>query len=147
MGTLGRRRRASATGVIAGYAVIPYDWRLSIPDILADGDLEETLRTLAASSQTGKVAIVAHSNGGLLTKALVSALGAEASYLIDQLILVSVPQLGTPQAVGALLHGYDTGLPFDWFPLTLSPERARDFAKNAPFAYHLLDRKSTRLNS
>ena len=129
---------ASSTGAIAGYAVIPYDWRLSIPDILADGDLEETLRTLAASSQTGKVAIVAHSNGGLLTKALVSALGAEASGLIDQLILVGVPQLGTPQAVGALLHGYDTGLPFDWFPLTLSPERARDFAKNAPFAYHLL---------
>ena len=129
---------ASSAGTIAGYAAVPYDWRLSISDILADGELEETLRALAASSQTGKVAIVAHSNGGFLAKALINELSAEASGLIDQLILVGVPQFGTPQAIGALLHGYDTGLPFDWFPLILSPERARDFAKNAPFAYHLL---------
>ncbi|MBM3261516.1 hypothetical protein FJY93_03800 [Candidatus Kaiserbacteria bacterium] len=129
---------ASSTGTIAGYAAFPYDWRLSIPDILAEGALEETLRTLAVSSRTGKVTIVAHSNGGLLAKALVRALGPSASDLIDQIILVGVPQLGTPQAIGALLHGYDTGIPFDWFPFILSPERARDFAQNAPFAYHLL---------
>src|SRR3989344_8452674 len=70
---------ASSAGTIAGYAAVPYDWRLSMPDILADGELEETLRTLAASSQTGKVAIVAHSNGGFLARALINELGAEAS--------------------------------------------------------------------
>lgn len=125
-------------GVIEDYLAVPYDWRLSLEDILSDGSLEDRLRALAESSRTGKVAVVAHSNGGLLAKALINKLGAEASLLIDQLILVAVPQIGTPQAVGALLHGYDTSIPSDWFPLILSAERARDFLKNAPFVYQLL---------
>lgn len=120
-------------GAIADYVAYPYDWRLSIPDILADGSLEQTLRELAASSQTGKVAIVAHSNGGLVAKALVNALSDEAPELIDQLIFVGVPQIGTPKAIGALLHGFDAGIQF-----AVSPERVRDFARNAPMIYQLL---------
>lgn len=120
-------------GVIAGFAAIPYDWRLSFPDILADGSIESTLRALAASSTTGRVTIVAHSNGGILAKALLNELGAEASDLVDKLILVGVPQIGTPKAAGAILHGYDAGIQF-----VISDERARDLAKNAPFIYQLL---------
>lgn len=122
---------------IADYVAYPYDWRLSISDIVLGGELEQNLRDLASSSKTGKVAIVAHSNGGLVAKALLNALGTDASNLVDQLILVGVPQLGTPKALGALLHGFETGIPFNWLPLVLSPERGRDFAKNAPFIYHL----------
>jgi pimeloyl-ACP methyl ester carboxylesterase len=122
-----------AEGTIAEYAAVPYDWRLSFSDILADGSIEATLRALAASSKTGKVAIVAHSNGGLLAKALINALGDDASDLVDQLILVGVPQIGTPKAAGTILHGYDAGALF-----VISDERARDFAKNAPFIYQLL---------
>ncbi|OHA88998.1 MAG: hypothetical protein A2829_02185 [Candidatus Zambryskibacteria bacterium RIFCSPHIGHO2_01_FULL_43_60] len=125
-------------GTITDYAAYSYDWRLSLPNILADGVLEQVLRDLASSSQTGKVVIVAHSNGGLVAKALINALAEGAPGLVDQLILVGVPQLGTPKAIGALLHGLDNGIPLDGLPLVLSPFRARDFAQNAPFAYNLL---------
>lgn len=125
-------------GEIASYAAAPYDWRRSIPDVVSEGSIETTLRALAEHSYTGKVTIVAHSNGGLVAKALLNELGPEASTLVDKVILVGVPQLGTPQAVGALLHGYDSGLPFDWLPLILSPERARDLARNMPMTYQLL---------
>ncbi|MEK7119680.1 MAG: hypothetical protein AAB889_04145, partial [Patescibacteria group bacterium] len=139
-----------ADGTIADYAAVPYDWRLAIPDILENGKeestggvyysratstpyIEQELRRLAADSRTGKVTVIGHSNGGLVAKALISRLGDEAPELVDRLILVGVPQIGTPKAVGALLHGFDTGIPF-----VLSDERARDFANTAPLIYQLL---------
>lgn len=138
------------TGVINDYETVPYDWRLALPQILSGGTkdpsgnisylettsepyIEKTLRDLAASSKSGKVTIVAHSNGGLITKALINRLGGEAAQLIDQVIFVAVPQLGTPKAIGSLLHGYDTGI-----RLMLSDEAARAFAQNSPMTYHLL---------
>ncbi|MDO8520892.1 MAG: PxKF domain-containing protein [bacterium] len=144
--------------LIADYAAIPYDWRLSLDDILESGNdingriyysgdnaatttpfILQELRRLAASSRTGKVTVIAHSNGGLLAKALIKKLGdVEAAKLIDKIIFVAVPQLGIPQAIGALLHGYDQGLPKDWFPIILTPRTARAFASTSPMAYHLL---------
>lgn len=125
-------------GIIHDFVAYGYDWRLSLPEILEDGDLQSKLRTLAQDSRTGKVTIVAHSNGGLLAKELINEVGGEASDLIDQIVFVGVPQLGTPQAIGALLHGYHTGLPFDWLSFIMSPEKARDFARNSPMSYNLL---------
>lgn len=145
--------------MIADYSVIPYDWRLSFDDILnngaeySDGRLYysgplsatstpyiiQELRRLAHNSRTGKVTIIAHSNGGLLTKALTNKLGDEASELIDKIIFVAVPQAGTPQAVGAILHGFEQSLPIkplSWFGILEST--ARDLAKNMPSAYNLL---------
>lgn len=139
-----------ADGTIENYAAVPYDWRLAIPGILENGKeestggvyysratstpyIEQELRRLAADSRTGKVTVIGHSNGGLVAKALISRLGNEAPELIDRLILVGVPQIGTPKAIGALLHGFDTGIPF-----VLSDERARDFANTAPLIYQLL---------
>ena len=147
------------TKTITDWKAIPYDWRLSLDDVLNygnqlpdgrlyyAGDLAATsspyliqeLRRLAKSSKTGKVTIVAHSNGGLVTKALIQKLGnTEAGKLIDKIIFIAVPQAGTPQAVGALLHGYEQGLPKDWLSVFLSPETARALAKNMPSAYNLL---------
>jgi pimeloyl-ACP methyl ester carboxylesterase len=146
--------------VFADYRVIPYDWRLSIDDILNNGTesngrlyyadayngtqpqyILNQLRQLAANSDTGKVTIIAHSNGGIVAKALLKRLGDANDPLlakVDNTVLVAVPQLGTPQAIGALLHGFEQGLPFDWFPLLLDPETARVFASTSPMAYHLL---------
>lgn len=143
-----------AAGTINDYAAVPYDWRLSMEDVLNTGTkredgtiiydsavdepyIESTLRRLAANSKSGKVTIIAHSNGGLLTKALINELGGEAAELIDKIILVAVPQLGTPQAIGALLHGYNAGQP-TIYPFILSPERARDLAINMPMIYQLM---------
>ncbi|MFA6519876.1 MAG: hypothetical protein WCT41_03600 [Candidatus Paceibacterota bacterium] len=145
-------------GTVNDWEAVPYDWRLSFDEILNSGrqfpdgriyysgDLAATsspyliqeLRRLAKSSKTGKVTIVAHSNGGLLTKALTQKLGSEASALIDKIIFVAVPQAGTPQAVGAILHGYEQGLPKDWFSVFLKPEVARTLAMNMSSAYNLL---------
>lgn len=132
----------------------PYDWRLSLQDIVYNGTetdgnisylnatdspyLEQTLRALAASSSTGKVTIIAHSNGGLVAKALMQKLGdAETAHLIDKVIFVAVPQSGAPEAVGQLLLGYDAGIP-EKIHLFAKPYVVRSFAQNIPMAYHLL---------
>lgn len=145
----------SKEGLIADYAAVPYDWRLSMEDLLEGGDVSagdhifytrkssdpyvvKTLRDLAKTSKSGKVTIVAHSNGGLVAKALVNTLGAEAEGLIDAIVFVATPQSGTPQAIGGLLHGFDQGIPADWMPFFLSPKNARILARNMPGAYPLL---------
>ncbi|MBI2439302.1 MAG: hypothetical protein HYV45_01720 [Candidatus Moranbacteria bacterium] len=125
--------------LIKDFKTVPYDWRLSFDMLLVDGSIEDTLKSLAGNSNTGKVTIIAHSNGGLLAKALIKKLGdSEASRLIDNLVLVAAPQVGTPQAIGALLHGYDQGLPVNWMPFAMSPLSARTLANNMPSAYPLL---------
>ncbi len=132
-----------------------YDWRLSLNDILTNGVerdgkvyyqeasstpyIEQTLRQLASSSKTGKVTIIAHSNGGLVTKALLSKLGSvETARLVDKIIFVGVPQTGAPQAIGGLLFGNREGLPSDSLPFIASLAHARALALNSPMAYHLL---------
>lgn len=124
-------------GRIDKYMAYGYDWRLSLSSVLANGQLANTVRTLAKSSKSGKVAIVAHSNGGLLAKALINQLGTDAD-LVDDLVLVAVPQLGTPQAVGAMLHGYQSGIPLESLDFILKKERARSFASTSPAMYNLL---------
>jgi pimeloyl-ACP methyl ester carboxylesterase len=143
-------------GKISDYSFVPYDWRLSIDDILnggtvtGSGDSEKIsytstsadpyiiseLRRLAKTSKSGKVTIVAHSNGGLVTKALLKKLADTNDPLlqkIDKVIFVAVPQLGTPEAIAAGLHGYEQDIPFK-----LSEHEAREFAENAPPTYNLL---------
>jgi len=145
-------------GIIADYSAIPYDWRVSLEDILTGGAVDgkklfytskslspyivRELRRLVSTSKTGKVTLVAHSYGGLVTKALTNMLGAEAESLIDKIVLVAVPQVGTPQTIGAILHGYDQGLPADWMPWILSSRTARILAQNMPSAYNLLPSKT-----
>lgn len=143
-------------GVIADYATMPYDWRLRLDDLLKarldpdtgrithdasgtlqDGYLYQTLAMLVASSTTGKVTIVTHSNGGLLAKTFLSALQNANDPLagkVDALILVGVPQVGTPDAIVGMLHGTEIG------PngVILSQEMTRRLMSTMPFAYHLL---------
>jgi len=154
------------SGKIKDWEAVPYDWRLSVNRIINrgaeingriyyDGALSATtspyiiqeLKRLAASSKTGKVTIIAHSNGGLVTKALIKKLqDAHDPILekIDKVIFVAVPQSGTPHALGVLLHGYKEGLPGifpEWVPGVprfLTEHAARTLAENAPVAYNLL---------
>lgn len=144
----------TAADQINDWEPIAYDWRLSLDDILSNGNevngkiyytgllaatttpyVLQELRHLAQTSRTGKVTIVAHSNGGLLTKRLTEVLGSEASQLIDKIIFVAVPQVGTPQAVAAGLHGYGQQFVFG---LVLSSNVARSFASTSPMFYNLL---------
>lgn len=133
-------------GTIHAWKPLPYDWRFDVRDIVdhpialatTSYSMTEEIQKLADSSDTGKVTLIAHSNGGLVAKVLASKLGADGSKLLDQMIFVASPQVGTPQAVGAILHGYDQGIPKDWLPLLINSKEARDLAVNMPSAYGLL---------
>jgi len=135
---------------IADWKAAPYDWRLSLDQILTSGlqtgahisylnatdtpYIIQQLKHLASTSRTGKVTIIAHSNGGLVAKALMQKLGATTTAdLIDKVIFVAVPQTGTPATVGALLHGKDQSIPF-----RLSAAAARSVSQNMPSVYNLL---------
>jgi len=128
-----------------------YDWRQGIEDLVENGTAHEsgqvfsligTLQSLADSSKNGKVSIIAHSNGGLLGKALIRKLEEQKSLgqsnLIDKvenLVLVASPQLGTPDALSSILHGYRQNILNGFI---MDEVRARKMAANMPSAYGLL---------
>lgn len=143
-------------GTIADWEPVAYDWRLSLDALLANGAerggniyyeeatstpyIEQTLRALAKSSKTGRVTIIAHSNGGLVAKALLDRLGGtEAAQLVDKVIMVAVPQAGAPSDIGSMLVGYNAGIyKLKGLLSIVSNAAARAFTQNAPMAYHLL---------
>lgn len=159
---------AETTGMFGAgwhWEAAAYDWRLSLDDIVSRGAryedriyyseangmpyIERLLRDLAATSATGKVTLVAHSNGGLVAKALMQRLGdAETAARIDKVVFVAVPQSGAPRALGAALFGHGEALPFDscsrnfiahWAcAMIVDRPTAREFAEHSPMTYHLL---------
>jgi hypothetical protein len=135
---------------INAWQAFPYDWRYSAKDILEDGVevrdgdtftrkyLSQEVRRLAEESDTGKVTIITHSNGGLLAKALIEKLRAEDNEdIIDMLILTASPQIGTPTAIAGMLHGEKQDLPkhLGWF---MARHTAREVARNFESMYSLL---------
>jgi pimeloyl-ACP methyl ester carboxylesterase len=131
-----------ASGDIKEFETMPYDWRMDVKDVAtrfvptADVGYRMVARieAMASSSPTGKVTIVTHSNGGLVAKELVSELTKLGkANLIDRVIMVAAPEVGTPKAIMGLLHGTD---PFLFgFP---SHEVTRELAENMKSAYTLL---------
>ncbi|TSC72036.1 MAG: Acetyltransferases and hydrolases with the alpha/beta hydrolase fold protein, partial [Parcubacteria group bacterium Gr01-1014_70] len=132
---------------IEQWQAFPYDWRFSAADVVAsdiplpDGStyrMKERIEELAASSETGKVTIITHSNGGLVAKHFIRALEADGKAgLLDKLILVASPQTGTPKALAGMLHGDDQTIPSK-LGFVLNKKTARTFAENMPSAYGLL---------
>lgn len=141
--------------IIADYTIIPYDWRLSLDDILQNGAsttdarlsygtyqgfdaayIYKKLKEMQASSDTGKVTIIGHSNGGLVTKALIQKLKDKNDPLaneIDDIIFVAVPQIGTPDATAGILFGTKIG-----GGVVMGPLRSRSLLQNMPVGYNLL---------
>ena len=147
-----------SSGAIKAWKPLPYDWRLDFRHIVQSGIVDddkinysgettatpyilEEIKKLISSSDNGKVAIVAHSQGGLIAKTLLKQLEDENHpyhYLlkgIDKLILVASPQLGTPRAIAGLLHGDLESIAGGIF---LTQTTARTLAENMPSAYNLL---------
>lgn len=140
--------------IIEDYDFIPYDWRLSLNDIIQNGKVKgenlsythdqefsesfilEKLQELQDTSRTGKVTLIGHSKGGLVIKALLQKLKDTNNPLyekIDKVILVATPQVGTPEAVIGLLHGLKLGKGF-----IMSAEMSRYLGENMPGLYALL---------
>lgn len=142
-----------SAGTINAWEPIAYDWRLQLDQLLAKGVwsggnisyltatdtpyIMQELKHLAAGSKTGKITIVAHSNGGLVAKALMLALGSDAAKYVDKIVFVAVPQVGTPQAIASLLSGYGAAFPSDQFKKVDAPT-SREVADTFPGLYNLL---------
>lgn len=131
-------------GIINEWKPIPYDWRLPLEKIAEDGvklengemDVIGEIKRMEADSKTGKVTLVGHSNGGLLAKTLIDKLKDSGDEkLVDKLIMIGAPQLGTPKATAGLLHGDEINL---LYGLILDKKTARGFAENMVSAYNLL---------
>ncbi len=117
--------------VIFEWRPLPYDWRYDYQQILTEGTrlkdgsitkMIEEVEYLASRSNTKKVTIIAHSNGGLIAKALIKRLEDRGKGdLVDKLVLVAVPQMGTPEIMNVLLHGDKPGwLKFMFVPKAVS---------------------------
>lgn len=133
-----------ADGSIASWKALPYDWRFAVDTIVSGGvayrenisSMAEEVAALAAASKTKKVTIIGHSNGGLVAKALMKELqDTGKASLVDRVIFVATPQLGTPLAVAAMLHGHNESLGFG---LIMTKSTARSLAEHAPGVYGLL---------
>jgi hypothetical protein len=143
-----------STGKISNWKPYAYDWRQGIDDLIRNGtkyndgqifSLIGILQSLVSTSKTGKVTIIAHSNGGLLGKALIKKLEDMKSLgqndlvdHIDNLVLVASPQLGTPDAISSILHGYGKQLLAGFL---MDEVQARKLAQNMSSAYGLLPSK------
>lgn len=136
----------TGTSTIKSWLPLAYDWRFAPERIIEDGiatstgtiDVLETIEQFALASDTGQVTLVAHSNGGLLGKTIIKALqDAGKEELIDSFVMVGSPQLGTPQAVGGLLHGEGSQLG-NWLYTSVTKAQARVLGSNMESAYNLL---------
>ncbi|MFZ2253413.1 MAG: hypothetical protein WAW13_04590 [Minisyncoccia bacterium] len=126
-------------------ALFPYDWRYDVFDIVENGTKinggqvikpTDALKTLASTSLTDKVTIIAHSNGGLLAKAIMLKLKEEGKEnLVDKVIFIASPHLGTPKGLAALLHGYDQQHALG---IVSTDEKVRSVMQNMPGVYGLL---------
>ncbi len=126
-------------GSINEWLPIPYDWRMDVNSVV-DSTFVNRIIASAQTSKTGKVIIVAHSNGGLVTKQLMKKLEAAGkSNIVEKIINIAVPELGTPQAILAMLNGYDQGI---MLGAILSENNARTLSQNMPGAYGLLPNES-----
>jgi pimeloyl-ACP methyl ester carboxylesterase len=142
---LGKLSDLKADRTINDYEAFAYDWRQNVEDIVREGtpypqsamrSLSADLDALAQSSQSGKVTVIAHSNGGLLAKALMLELEKSGKAdKVDKVVFVGTPQMGTPLAALSLLYGYDESL---LAGTLISREDARALAENMPGAYGLL---------
>ncbi len=137
----------SRDGTINEWKAFGYDWRKPISEVVAGREkratttesLVETVENLASNSRTGKITLIAHSNGGLVAKYLVKTLGEMGKGgLIDNVISVAVPYLGTPEAILALLHGYNQSLGGG---LIVKDSVSRELGMNMASAYSLLPSK------
>ena len=152
--------------LISDYAVLGYDWRYPYETFLGTGVaneagelrfgrqyttntpyLYEQLRILTDRSDSGRLIMVGHSMGGLVIKKLLADLEDTPDHpyrdllgRVDQVVLVASPQLGTPKAVAALLHGMyeELDFPFVHYPDFATNETLRILGRNIPSVYTLL---------
>ena len=107
--------------------LLPYDWRLDLD--LSKNLLQQKIEAIKLQTGAQKVDIIAHSMGGLLTKAYLDAYGKDS---VRKLIFVGTPHLGAPKAGKAILEGDKFSIPW------VVSDQVRDIALNLPSLHELL---------
>lgn len=113
----------------------PYDWRMGIGQTA--NELGQKINNAAMQSESGKVTVIAHSMGGLLTREYLRT--ATTTSNISKIIFLGTPHLGAPKAGKLLLYG-DT-LNINFLGLGLNPDQAKKISQNFPSVYQLLPSK------
>lgn len=143
--------------IIKDFSLFAYDWRYDVADIVKNGTKREggviknpidEIDRLAKTSASGKVTIVAHSNGGLLAKAIMIEIEKQCyeygcddeDIPVDNIIMVGSPQMGTPKTIVSLLHGHDEEMK-KLSVTMMRAEQSRSISNNMPGAYGLLPSK------
>ncbi len=128
--------------VSAGYVegkdlfVFPYDWRHSVQEDALE--LKKMIANVTTLSNCPNVTLVAHSMGGLVAKQYIAD---EGDSLIDKLILLATPHLGSPKAFTMLEYGDNLGASILGFSL-LNPKKIYSISQNMPSVYDLLPSKT-----
>ncbi len=102
-----------------------YDWRRGVE--YGAEKLKEKLEQI----DSPKVAIVAHSMGGLLVKHVLASSDSFDSK-VSSVVMVGAPHLGSAKAAETLIFGSDLGIPF------MNVGRILNLSRNMPSMYDLL---------
>jgi pimeloyl-ACP methyl ester carboxylesterase len=124
--------------------LFPYDWRRDIYDVAVMDDpqmknpsLKQMIDQIVSSTGSNKIDIIAHSQGGLVVKSLLSDPEYQGyQSKIDKLVFVGTPNLGAPMAAKALLYGDSMGVSFSG--MGLDPAEVKKISKDMPAVYDLL---------
>lgn len=134
-------------GTIPDWKWLSYDWRYGSDAVVENGVqleseigyLAQEVEAMAETSPTGKITLIGHSKGGNVAKMIAKRFEDEGkAYILDKMIFVGTPQLGTPAAMIGLLHGDGLALGLGGFNFYLSKENARTLSENMPNAYEIL---------
>ncbi len=87
-----------------------FDWRKPIAD--AGKLLVDKIRSAATANQ--KVGLVAHSMGGLVSRAAIKSLGGDAFKLIKNVVLLGTPNFGSYAPALVMTSDYSTVQWMDW---------------------------------
>lgn len=107
-----------------------YDWRLDNTHHMVD--LDNLVDRVLEETKSDKVIIIAHSMGGLISRAYIDSLGRDK---VDTLITMGTPWYGAPKPYYGLINGYTFGNPF------VRTELMKILMQNYPAAYQLIPKK------
>lgn len=120
-----------SNGYIRGGDVVIFDYDRRKSISLLSLELKQVIDNKASFSPTGKVSIVAHSMGGVLTKEYLRQNEGDSSK-INNIVIAGAPQLGAVKAFNLLNFRDNLNVPI------LNPDTAKDISQNMPSVYQLL---------
>ena len=115
----------------------PYDWRLDITESALF--LQKKIEEIGAD----KVDIIAHSQGGLVSKFYIAN---NSRGKVRKFIDIATPHLGTPKAFKTLMWGDDLGQQLSWFEQSLFEPKMQSISQNMPSVYQLLPSENYFMN-